>query len=87
MNNKIFIAFLLLVFLGSALLQSQQFPYSQKWKTKKILGERSERRDHIFNQTPVSMNTPAHQPLSKDKANKLNAIIPDFQVNENAVPN
>jgi len=43
--------------------------------------EQLQRSDYIFNQLPVSMNTPTYQSQSKDK---VNAIIPDFQVNDDS---
>ena len=82
MKKTIFATFILLVLSGSIVSLAQQPPYLHKRETKKLLGEQPERSHHIYNPPPVSMNTPAHQPLAKNEMKELNTIIPDFQVND-----
>ena len=85
MKNKIFVVLFLLLLLVSNLALGQQPPRLHKWETKKILREQQETRHHIFDYPSVSMSQSHHQPFNTDKVT-LSAIIPDFQVNENAGP-
>jgi len=84
MKNKIFFTLFLFVLLGSTLVIAQEPPHSHRWK---IVDEGAEKRHYLFDKSNVSVNTPLFQSLLTDEITTLNAIIPDFQVNENAGPN
>jgi hypothetical protein len=86
MNNKIIFALVLLALAVSNLALAQQKPHSHNLETNRFLGEYPERRHSIYNEPNVPINPPLFQSFNAD-ITTLNAIIPDFQVNENAGPN
>ena len=80
MKKKFFTALIFLLFSGFILSQAQQLLHSHLTKTKRILGEQQEKRHHILNKLDYPS---AHSSIFTDQIKTLNAIIPDFQVNEN----
>ena len=84
MYNNFFSALFFLLLSGVALSLAQQPAHPHEGEIIKILREQQERRDFIFNKLA---DPPAHQSLFTGKVKTLNAIIPDFQVNEKGGPN
>ena len=87
MKFIIFAISFLLVLSGFSLSGAQQPSHLDIWETRIFLGEQPARRGHLFKAPPFFPITPVHPPLAKDHLKKLNAIIPDFQVNEISGPN
>jgi hypothetical protein len=56
-------------------------------RERRMVEERWERGNKIFDGTDIPINTSQHHLLSEQEITNLTAIIKDFQVNENAGPN
>ncbi len=85
MKNNIYITLFLLVLSGFLRLHAQQLSRLHKWETKRILWEQQATRQLMVGEPNVIMNTSPHRPLHAEIA-ILGAIVPDFQVKENAGP-
>ncbi len=87
MKNITRFALFIFVVSGSNLVTAQEPPHSRRWEARKLFDEQAERRHFMFDETDLLTNKPNYQSLSADEVTTLSAIIPDFQVNENAGPN
>ena len=86
MNNTIVTVPFLLLLAYFSITLTQEPLQSYQVDRNRLLEEQPGRTYHNFTQSVTWMNTPAHQLLAKDNVKKLNAIIPDFQVNDNGGP-
>jgi len=86
MKNKTFTTLFLLIPLVSNLVLSQASAHSHDRITKKLIGEQSERRHQSDRDFNSHASRHHNHSLMLEKA-MLDAIIPDFQVNENAGTN
>ena len=83
MKNIIFTAMFLLLLSNFSLAPAQEPLHNHNEETRELFREQPERMDHIFKQPHLRINAPLQRQLVKDNMYTLNAIIPDFQVNEN----
>jgi hypothetical protein len=86
LKNKflLFLSLFLFTSLISPFAIAQGLPYLVQSKDRKIHDGRSEIIRSIFYKPSFSIYTPHLPSFFSDQVTTLNAIIPDFQVNENA---
>ena len=80
MKKRLFFVVMLVILLNSIAVIAQDGPYSRKMQ---IGDERELKRYLIDNEQAIFSSAPFQKSFLTDNANTLNAIIPDFQVNEN----